>query len=209
MNKNIIITILLSFFLKLFDEISDNPQNFIILSKYKNILSILTFLSTILYSFLGSGYSLLIFAEGIFCAFEKQIDQNIYKLGMIILFFGIVLNDHNQIKKLIFTKSGILYLIGTFVFIVLEEKLFPEEESKTKFISRIIIIIGGIMCYYFYIRNIRDNELRIMLTSNWFASIAYYITSVILKLCQGNPLEENSSYIDELIKRVYTLFCFT
>ena len=205
MEKNIIITILPSLFLKLFDELSDNPNKYITLNKYKKLIVIITFIVTILYSMQGSGYCFLLFIHGVFCALEKQLDHNYYTYGMIILFAGILLNDKEQLQKLITTKIGITYLVSTFVFVFIEEKLFPEEVSKIKVISRILIIISGIIHYIYYVRHIKDNELRIIITGNLSASIVYYSTSVIMKLYTCNPFNDRENFLEGMIKRVYNL----
>jgi hypothetical protein len=208
MEKNIILTVLPSFFLKIFDEISDNPNEYLKLNLYKNSIIGIMILVTLMYTSLGSGYSFLLFIHGVFCALQKQVDNKNYVLGMIILFFGIILNDKNQLKKLLTTFSGIKYLIYTFLFVFFEEKLFPEEVSKTKIISRMIFIIFGIIVYYFTLRNINDSEIRTMLISNMSASMIYYLVSVIMKLSNKhkNPLDDNVPYIEEMIKRIYRLF---
>ena len=84
MKKNIIITILPSLFLKIFDEISDNPKIYKTLTKYKKLIILLTFLSTLLYTRLGSGYCFLLFTHGLLCAYQKQLDHVFYLIGMII-----------------------------------------------------------------------------------------------------------------------------
>ena len=206
MEKNIIITILPSFFLKIFDEISDNPKKYKTLAKFKKLIILLTFLSTIIYSRLGSGYCFLLFCHGLLCAYQKQLDHIFYKIGMIILFFGIILNDKSQLKNLIKNSEGLKYMCSTFLFIILEEKLFPEEVSKVKIIGRILIILIGIIIYFTFLKNISDKELRLLITANWFASIFYYLTSIIMKLSKSNPLEDKQNFLEEMIKRVYFLF---
>ena len=114
MEKNIIITILPSFFLKLFDELSDNPNKYKKLIRYKKSITVLMILSTILYTGLGSGYSFLLLIHGVFCALQKQIDDHNYVFGMVILSLGIVFNSRNQLRKILTTSSGIKYLLFTF-----------------------------------------------------------------------------------------------
>ena len=206
MEKNIIITILPSLFLKIFDEISDNPEKYKEIGVHKKLIVIATFIITIVYALQGSGYSLLLFMHGLFCAMQKQLDHKYYKYGMIILFLGIILNDKNQIKKLVTTKDGIIYILFTFIFVIIEEKLFPEEVSKAKVITRIIIIIIGSIAYFEMINKINDPELRRMVSGNWLASIFYYSTSVIMKLYSSNPLNDNSNYLEQMIKKIYKLF---
>lgn len=206
MSYNVILTVMPSFFLKLSDEIIDNPKKYIKLEEYKDLINICTIVSTILYSTLGSGYSFVLLIHGLCCALEKQIDHIIYKIGILILLFGIILNDKKQLKKILFKKEGILYMLFTFIFIVLEEKLFPEEVSKIKIISRIIIIFVGILLYLFIIRKIKDHEIRMLFTGNLFASLIYYTTSVIMKLSKGNPFNDKCSFVEEMIKRIYHLF---
>ena len=204
MEKNIIITILPSFFLKLFDELSDNPNKYEKLIKYKKLITILMILSTFLYSSLGSGYSFLLLIHGIFCAFQKQIDDQNYIFGMIILFFGLIFNSRNQLRKILTTSSGIKYLLFTFLFVTFEEKMFPEEVSKAKVISRIYFVIFGILIYFFSLRKINDSEVRTMFISNLSASMIYYTVSVIMKLSdkKNNPLKENTNYLETMIKRI-------
>lgn len=208
MEKNIIITILPSLFLKLYDEISDNPTKYKILRKHKLTIVLLAILSTFAYTLQGSGYCFLLFMHGVFCSLQKQLDDKIYLVGMIILFMGIIINDNSQLKKLIFHPKGIYYLIFTFVFVLFEEKLFPEEVSKSKVITRILFVFSGCSIYYFLIRNIEDKEIRTMLTANLFASVIYYLTSVIMKLSDPdkNPLKSKESYIEDMIKRLIILF---
>ena len=168
----------------------------------------LAILSTFAYTLQGSGYCFLLFMHGVFCSLQKQLDDKIYLIGMIILFIGIIINDSSQLKKLIFHPKGIYYLIFTFVFVLFEEKLFPEEVSKSKVITRILFVFSGCSIYYFLIRKIEDNEIRTMLTANLFASVIYYLTSVIMKLSDPdkNPLKSKISYIEDMIKRLITLF---
>lgn len=205
MEKNVIITILPSLFLKLFDELSDNPNKYKTLNKYKKLIVIITFMVTILYCTQGSGYCFLLFIHGVFCSLEKQLDHKYYIYGMIILLVGILLNDKKQLLKLITTRLGITYLIITFLFVFIEEKLFPEEVSKIKVISRILIIISGIINYIYHVRYLKDNELRIIITANLFASIVYYSTSVIMKLYKSNPFNDRGNFLEGMIKRVYNL----
>ena len=208
MKKNIIITILPSLFLKLYDEISDNPSKYKILRKFKLSIIILTILSTLIYTLQGSGYCFLLFMHGIFCYLQKQLDDHIYLLGMIILFMGMIINDKKQLKNLIFHPKGIYYLVFTFIFVIFEEKIFPEEVSKSKVITRILFVISGCSIYYFLIRKIEDQEIRTMLTANLFASVFYYLTSVIMKLSdkQKNPLISREPYIEDMIKRLINVF---
>ena len=208
MEKNIIITILPSFFLKIFDEIHDNPDKYSELRKFQSEIKIIMFLSTLLYISLGSGYSFLLFMHGIFCCFQKQIDEKNYVYGMVLLFLGIIINNKNQIKSLLSNIEGIKYLLFTFIFVYFEEKLFPEEVSKAKVITRMLFIISGLCSYYFVLRKIDDKEIKTMLISNLFASISYYTVSVGMKLSdkKNNPLKEKKSYIEEMIKRIYHLF---
>lgn len=208
MEKNIIITILPSLFLKIYDEISDNPDKYKMLRKFKAFIIFLTLFSTFIYSLQGSGYCFLLFMHGLFCSLQKQLDDKIYLLGMIILFMGMIINDKSQLKNLIFQPKGIYYLLFTFIFVIFEEQLFPEEVSKSKVITRILFVISGCSIYYFLIRKIENKDIRTMLTANLFASVFYYLTSVIMKLSDknNNPLKSREPYIEDMIKRIINVF---
>ena len=47
-----------------------------------------------------------------------------------------------------------------------------------------------------------------MLTANLFASVFYYLTSVIMKLSDknNNPLKSREPYIEDMIKRIINVF---
>ena len=99
-------------------------------------------------------------------------------------------------------------MLFTFIFVIFEEKIFPEEVSKSKVITRILFVISGLSIYYFLIRKIENQQIRTMLTANLFASVFYYLTSVIMKLSdkKNNPLKSREPYLEDMIKRIINVF---
>lgn len=74
----------------------------------------------------------------IICFFINQIDNNYYKLGIIInLITFILLNYH---KKKINIKKYVRDCIKKLFIWYLEDKLFPENYSLKKIFSRIIFL---------------------------------------------------------------------
>ena len=112
-------------------------------------INVIKLFELILYSYwicTDFNYNIEMVVVCIICWLVNQVDNNYFKLGTLITFILFIINFDSSILNLISIYTIILKLVSYYIVIKIESKLFLEEYSKEKIITRIFVILF-LICY--------------------------------------------------------------
>lgn len=171
-------------FMKIVDEIED--VNLLDLKEYKQYFYTLCtlFISLWMYSdpYISASWIALITPASYYI---NQIDSIFWKSLIPIPFITLLLTANIE-KPFILSDIAqkIAYIVFACFFIILEEKLTPEESSIYKIIFRILIILGSI-CIIYLTSELSSAEF---IKSCSLFIIGYCLISVISKSILSGPI---------------------
>jgi hypothetical protein len=162
---------------KLVDEISDNP--FPEFNTYKDYIQTLctVFVTLWLFNDIYTSIALIIIIIPV-CFYVNQIDTVYWKTLLAIPFITLLLQYNTlEYKGLHDTLGKLAVYFFLFIGILIEDKMFPEEKSTNKTISRVVALCLFIWILYFT----NDMPAKPFIHSIVIFMIGYFTTSILFQ----------------------------
>lgn len=150
--------------------------------KIINLVKLLGLFLLIYWNLLGFEYNLIFILEIIICYLANQIDTDFYKkvsfLIIVFFIFYLLLNKKNIFVNSFNPLNLLIYFILALIIIIIESKIFKEEASCFKLISRLFVISIAITSYF----DKRNTTITKNFTSLFIGYFVISISSIYKKL---------------------------